>query len=62
MAKASKKTSKKINFHDQLVLKQWLWSKFNPNSIEAMQSLLDLPLHEGIEHEGDNAGQTRFFY
>lgn len=61
MAKASKKTSKKINFHDQLVLKQWLWSKFNPNSIEAMQSLLDLPLHEGIEHEGDNAGQTRFF-
>jgi len=61
MANPNKKKSKKINFHEQLVLTQWLWSKFNPSSIEGMQSLLDSPEHQGIEHEGDNAGQTKFF-
>lgn len=55
------KKPKKINFHEQLILAQWLWSKFNPGQIEGMQKLLDSPEHEGIEHEGDDAGQTKFF-
>lgn len=55
------KKNTKINFHEQLVLTQWLWSKFNPSSIEGMSKLLDLPEHEGVEHEGDNAGQSKFF-
>lgn len=55
------KKPKKINFHEQLILAQWLWSKFNPGQIEGMKKLLDSPEHEGIEHEGDDAGQTKFF-
>ncbi|MGP4863230.1 DEAD/DEAH box helicase family protein [Psychrobacter sp. T6-5] len=61
MANPSKKKSKKINFHEQLVLTQWLWSKFNPDNIKGMHTLLDLPVHEGIEYEGEDAGQTKFF-
>ena len=61
MANPSKKKSKKINFHEQLVLTQWLWSKFNPDNIKGMHKLLDLPVHEGIEYEGEDAGQTKFF-
>ena len=61
MANPSKKKSKKINFHEQLVLTQWLWSKFSPDNIKGMHKLLDLPVHEGIEYEGEDAGQTKFF-
>ncbi|MDK1670709.1 DEAD/DEAH box helicase family protein [Moraxella osloensis] len=57
----TKAKSVKVNFHDQLILNQWLWSKFNPNNLRAMQALLDDTLYEGIETEGDNAGQTKFF-
>lgn len=63
-AKQKKETKAKIvkiNFHDQLILNKWLWSKFNPNNLRGMQTLLDDAIHEGIELEGDNAGQTKFF-
>ena len=63
MAKAPKAKTKavKVNFHEQLILNKWLWSKFNPNRLEGMKQQLDYPQFEGIEHEGDNAGQTKFF-
>ena len=37
----------KMNFHDQLILNKWLWSKFNPNNLQGMQKLLDDAIHEG---------------
>ncbi|MBC68300.1 DEAD/DEAH box helicase family protein [Acinetobacter sp.] len=63
MAKAPKAKTKaiKVNFHEQLILNKWLWSKFNPNRLEGMKQQLDYPQFEGIEYEGDNAGQTKFF-
>ena len=52
MAKAPKAKTKavKVNFHEQLILNKWLWSKFNPNRLEGMKQQLDYPQFEGIEH------------
>ncbi|AYA04285.1 type III restriction endonuclease subunit R [Acinetobacter sp. WCHAc010034] len=63
MAKATKTTQKavKANFHDQLILSKWSWAKFNPNYLQAMRDSLDHPQFEGIETEGQEAGQTKFF-
>lgn len=55
------KKAKKVNFHEQLILNKWLWSKFNPSIIAGMQAMLDKPECEGIEAEGDDAGQSKFF-
>ena len=63
MAKSPKTIQKpvKANFHDQLILKNWLWSKFNPNYLQAMREMLDHPQFEGVETDGSEAGQTKFF-
>ena len=46
MAKAPKAKTKavKVNFHEQLILNKWLWSKFNPNRLEGMKQQLDYTL------------------
>ncbi len=61
MSRASKQKSVKANFHDQLILSKWIWSKFNPDHLTAMTELLDHPQLEGVEIDGENAGQTKFF-
>lgn len=62
MAKAiAKKRNVKVSFHEQLILPKWLWPKFNPSHLNGMTEMLDHPQFEGIELEGENAGQTKFF-
>ena len=61
MTKAPKTKNIKVNFHEQLILNKWLWSKFNPNHLEGMKHKLDNAMYEGVLHEGEEAGQTKFF-
>lgn len=61
MSKASKQKNVKVSFHDQLILTKWIWTKFNPDHLTAMTEMLDHPQFEGIEIDGENAGQTKFF-
>lgn len=56
-ASTSKTKAVKVNFHDQLILNQWLWSFLNPASLVEMRGKLDHPQFEGLSEDG----QTRFF-
>lgn len=58
---AKKSKAVKVSFHDQLILTKWLWSHLNPSMLEKMRDQLDKPDYEGIEIDGDNVGQTKFF-